>query len=122
MANLLVRIRNGKAVSTSASEENVPPPDPELLDRVRLSLSFPPWVQVASKVGAVDHSRSEVALVNAPSGDYVFCIITKDQADTTWEPPNEGWNLIRSLSALLWKRFEPGHPWPPGPGAERFKP
>ena len=83
---------------------------------------LPPWVQAATKQGAVDHSRSEVVLVNAPSGDYVFSVITKDQADTTYESNNEGWVLIRKVSALLWRHFEPDHPFTPAEGVERFKP
>lgn len=121
VANLLVLIREGKAVSPSASEEMYRHLTRSYWTGEALS-QLPPWVQVASKVGAVDHSRSEVALVNAPSGDYVFSVITKDQADTTWDPPNEGWVLIRKVSALLWERFEPRHRWRPSPGAERFKP
>ena len=121
MARLLELIRAGKAVSPSASEEMYRHLTRSYWTGEALS-QLPPWVQVASKVGAVDHSRSEVALVNAPSGDYVFCVITKDQTDTTWEAPNEGWVLIRKLSALLWRHFEPTRPWHPAPGAERFKP
>ena len=121
MADLLVRIREGKAVGPAASEEMYRHLTRSYWTGEALS-QLPPWVQVASKVGAVDHSRSEVALVNAPSGDYVFSVITKDQADTTWDPPNEGWVLIRKVSALLWSHFEPRHPWHPAPGAERFKP
>jgi beta-lactamase class A len=121
MARLLTLIREGKAVSPAASEEMYRHLTRSYWTGEALS-QLPPWVQVASKVGAVDRSRSEVALVNAPSGDYVFCIITKQQADTTWDPPNEGWVLIRSLSAILWRHFEPKHPWHPAPGAERLKP
>ncbi len=121
MARLLELIRAGKAVSPAASEEMYRHLTRSYWTGEALS-QLPPWVQVASKVGAVDHSRSEVALVNAPSGDYVFCVITKDQTDTTWDPPNEGWVLIRRISALLWHHFEPNHPWHPAPGAERFKP
>jgi len=121
MARLLELIRAGKAVSPAASQEMYRHLTRSYWTGEALS-QLPPWVQVASKVGAVDHSRSEVALVNAPSGDYVFCIITKDQTDTSWDPPNEGWILIRRLSALLWRHFEPRHPWHPAPGAERFKP
>jgi beta-lactamase class A len=121
MANLLVRVRTWKAVSAGASEEMYRHLTRSYWTGEALS-QIPPWVQVASKVGAVDRSRSEVVLVNAPSGDYVFCIITKNQADTTWTPSNEGWTMIRSVSALLWKHFEPKHPWHPAPGAERFKP
>jgi beta-lactamase class A len=121
MARLLVLVRDGKAVSRAASEEMYRHLTRSFWTGEALS-QLPPWVQVASKVGAVDRSRSEVALVNAPSGDYVFCVITKNQDDTSWDRPNEGWILIRQLSALLWRHFEPKHPWQAAPGAERFKP
>jgi len=82
----------------------------------------PPWVQAASKQGAVDHSRSEVVLVNAPSGDYVFSVITKGQVDSSYAGDNAGYVLLRKVSALLWSSFEPRHPWTPAPDAVRFKP
>ena len=121
MAALLTLIRNGSAVTPAASEEMYRHLTRSYWTGEALS-QLPPWVQAASKVGAVDQSRSEVVLVNAPSGDYVFCIITKNQQDTSWESPNEGWVLIRELSALLWRHFEPKHPWHPAEGATRFKP
>ncbi|MDX2120631.1 MAG: serine hydrolase, partial [Gemmatimonadota bacterium] len=121
MANLLVMIREGRAVSRAASEEMYRHLTRSYYTAEALS-ALPPWVQAASKVGAVDRSRSEVVLVNGPSGDYVFCVITKGQEDTSWDPPNEGWVLIRRLSALLWNHFEPKHPWQPAEGATRFKP
>lgn len=121
MARLLALIRAEKAVSPAASQEMYRHLTRSYWTGEALS-ALPPWVQVASKVGAVDRSRSEVALVNAPSGDYVFAVITKNQADTTWDPPNEGWVLIRKVSALLWQHFEPKHPWHPAEGALRYKP
>lgn len=33
---------------------------------------IPPYVQTAAKQGMVDKSRSELVMVNAPHGDYVF--------------------------------------------------
>jgi beta-lactamase class A len=83
---------------------------------------IPPWVQAASKQGFVDHSRSETVLVNAPSGDYVFSVITKDQADSSYDASNAGFTLIRKVSALCWKHFEPRHPFVPAEGVEKFKP
>lgn len=121
MAELLAMIRQGWAVSPAASEEMYRHLTRSYFTGEALS-SLPPWVQAASKVGAVNQSRSEVVLVNAPSGDYVFCIITKDQEDQSWDPSNEGWVLIRKVSALLWNHFEPGHPWQPADGAGKFKP
>ena len=120
MARLLTMIRQGRAVSRAASEEMYRVLTRQYWNGQSLS-QLPPWVQVATKSGSVDASRSEVVLVNAPSGDYVFCVITKDQADTSYGPSNEGYELLRKVSALLWRRFEPKHPWTPAPGAERFR-
>lgn len=67
----------------------------------------PPTVEVFSKNGAVNASRSEVMLVNAPHRPYVFCIITKNNKDQSWDAGNEAWELTRKLSKLLWQYFEP---------------
>ena len=113
MAELLVMIRKGKAVSKAASEEMYRHLTRIYWDDEALS-QIPPTIQVASKQGALSRSKSEVVLVNAPHGDYVFCVITKDQEDTRWEYDNEGYCLIRKVSNLLWNTFEPGYPWQPG--------
>jgi beta-lactamase class A len=60
--------------------------------------------------------------VNAPSGDYVFSVITKNAVDSSYAKDNAGYVLLRRVSALLWSTFEPKHPWTPAPGVERFKP
>ncbi len=110
MTVLLEQIRNGEAVSRKASEEMY-----RVLTRIHWNdealSQIPPYIQVASKQGAVDQSRSEVVLVNAPSGDYVFCVITKDQKDQSWEKSNEGYVLLREVSSLLWNYFEPKNSW-----------
>ncbi|MDP7239546.1 MAG: serine hydrolase, partial [Candidatus Latescibacteria bacterium] len=80
---LLVLIREGRAVSPAASNDLYRHLTRIYWDDEALS-QIPPTVQVASKQGAVSQSRSEVVLVNAPSGDYVFCIITKNQTDTRY--------------------------------------
>jgi beta-lactamase class A len=121
MAELLVRIREEKAVSPAADQQMY-----RMLTRIYWNgealSQVPPWVQAASKQGAVDRSRSEVVLVNAPSGDYVFCVITKNQTDESYEASNEGYVLLRAVSAAMWSYFEPGTPWSPAPGAARFAP
>ena len=68
IAMVLALIRDGKMISEAAAE----------------ALSeIPPYVKVASKSGAVNASRSEVVLVNAPHGDYMdsqqrrFCTYPK---------------------------------------------
>lgn len=121
MARLATLIRQGKAVTPAASEEMYRTMTRSYWTGEALS-QLPPTVQAASKQGAVDRSRSEVLVVNAPSGDYVFCAITKYQADTSYLADNEGYELLRKISALLWRRFEPRHPWTPAEGAGAFKP
>lgn len=121
MARLVTLIRRGEVVSPAASEEMYRTLTRSFWTGEALS-QLPPMVQAASKQGAVDQSRSEVVLVNAPSGDYVFCVITKHQQDVSMKPENEGYVLLRRVSALLWRHFEPRHPWSPAPGAAAFKP
>jgi len=121
MARLATLIRRGTVVSPAASEEMYRTMTRSFWTGEALS-QLPPTVQAASKQGELDQSRSEVVLVNAPSGDYVFCVITKNQQDQSLRPDNEGYLLLRRISALLWRRFEPGHPWTPASGAQAFKP
>jgi beta-lactamase class A len=67
--------------------------------------AIPAYVQAASKQGMVDDSRSEVVLVNAVRGDYVFYVATKNNVDQRWVDDNEAWRLARRVSAVLWKYF-----------------
>lgn len=119
MARLMLMIYEGKAVSPRASEEMYRYLTRSYWDGTALS-QIPPYVQTASKQGAVDSSRSEVVLVNAPHGDYVFCIITNHQQDISWHRDNAGFSLIRRISALLWHYYEPASRWTPAPGMEIY--
>ncbi|WP_345165807.1 serine hydrolase [Nibribacter koreensis] len=119
MASLLTMIREGKAVSPAASERMYRNLGRIYYDSEALS-QIPPYVHTASKSGAVNQSKSEVVLVNAPHGDYVFCIITKNQKDQRWQDDNAGYVLIREVSKTLWQHFEPKSGWKPAPGVERY--
>lgn len=121
MVRLLFIIRNGEIVNPAISEVIYRHLTLNYWNREALS-QIPPTVQAASKVGAVDESRSEVVLVNAPHGDYAFCVATKNQQDTSWAYSNEGYMLIRKVSALLWKYFEPEWPYVPPRDLEKYLP
>jgi len=121
MANLVLKIRNGEAVSQAASEAMYRHLTRNYWNGEALS-QIPPYIQVASKTGTLDESKSEVDVVNAPHGDYVFCIITKNQKDTSWVRNNEGYVLIRKVSALLWHYFEPSDNWKPLAEGEKYLP
>lgn len=119
MCELLVRARDGALGSRAMGEELQRCLARIYWDAEALSV-LPPSVHTLSKQGAVDRSRSEVVLVHAPRGDYVFCVITKNQADTSWKSDNEGFVLLRAVSARLWRHFAPERPYEPPAGRERF--
>ncbi|HJS53719.1 MAG TPA: serine hydrolase [Chitinophagaceae bacterium] len=74
---------------------------------------IPPYIEVFSKNGCVNASRSEVLLVNAPNNPYIFCIFTKNNKDTRWTGSNEAWTMARNLSLMVWKYFEKKDKWEP---------
>lgn len=112
IARALVMIRQGAAVSLAASEQMYRMLTNAYWKDEALS-QIPPTVQAASKQGFVDRSRSEVLLVNAPGGDYVLAVVTKNQVDTSYTPDNEGGRLIRAVSRAVYEHFNPGDAWRP---------
>ncbi|MFC4873954.1 serine hydrolase [Negadavirga shengliensis] len=105
MARLLVGIRKGEVISPAASGRMYRLMSNIFYDEYALS-AIPPHIQTASKQGMVNASRSELVLVNAPNGDYVFYIATKNNEDQRWEEDNEAYELQRRISGLLWRYFE----------------
>ncbi len=114
MARALEMIRQGRAVSPRADEAMYRMLTASYWRGVGLS-QIPPTVQAASKQGFVDRSRSEVLLVNAPGGDYVLAVITRNQQDERYTDDNEGHRLIRAVSRAVYAHFNPGDPWRPLP-------
>jgi beta-lactamase class A len=110
MATILLKIRKGELISKAASDRMYRLMTKGYYDENALS-EIPPYVQAAAKSGSVDDARSEVVLVNAPHGDYVFYVGTKNIKDRSWTRENEAEQLIRKVSALLWNHFEPGSNW-----------
>ncbi|MDB4886084.1 MAG: serine hydrolase [Gemmatimonadetes bacterium] len=112
MASALVMIREGRAVSPRASEAMYRALTKTYWGENAVS-QIPPTVTVASKQGFVDRSRSEAVLVNAPAGDYVLTVITKNQADTSYAAGNEGHRLIRAASRTVYEHWNPADRWRP---------
>ena len=112
MASLATMIKQGNAISSAASEEMYRVMG-NIYWRSEALSQIPPNIATASKQGAVSQSRSEVVMVNAPSGDYVFCVITKNQKDSSWEHSNAGYQLIRTVSKTIWDHYEPNSPYTP---------
>lgn len=119
LATLLEMIYHHEVVSKAASDRMLRSLNKNYWDAEALS-QIPPYATIFSKNGAVDESRSEVALVRGIKSNYVFCICTKNNKDQSWEPTNEAWQLTRKISALLWRHFEKKDRWQPAPAADKF--
>ncbi|MCF0039362.1 serine hydrolase [Dyadobacter fanqingshengii] len=119
MAELVAMIRNGKAINPAVSERMYRYLGMQFWDGESIS-QVPPNIKIAAKSGAVNQAKSEVLVIHAPHGDYVFCVATKNQQDQAWEKDNEGYVLIRKLSAIIWNHFEPKSDWKPLQESEKF--
>ena len=104
MASLFEALANRTLMDASSSEKMLRLLGRNYWDEEALS-QIPPDVFVASKNGAVNASRSEVVYVSGKNARYVFCICTKNNKDISWELNNEGWELARKVSKLLWETY-----------------
>jgi beta-lactamase class A len=105
MASIFEALANRSVMDASSSEKMLRLLGRNYWDEEALS-QIPPDVFVASKNGAVNASRSEVVYVSGKNARYVFCICTKNNKDTSWELNNEGWELARKVSKLLWETYK----------------
>ena len=119
MATLVEKIYKGEVISAAASDRMARFLNRNYWDGEAVS-QVPPYATVFSKSGALDAYRSEVVLVRGVRSSYVFCVITSNNADTSWKYDNEAWRLIRSVSSLLWNFYEPKHQWVLPAGSEKF--
>jgi beta-lactamase class A len=120
MARLLAMIRRGQAGSPWATERMRRALARSFWDGESLS-QIPAHVEVLSKQGAVSDSRSEVLLAHAHSGDYVACFVTDSQEDKSWVADNEGFVLLRKLSAICWELLAASYGPSPEPPALRTR-
>jgi beta-lactamase class A len=105
MATMFETLANRTLMDATSSEKMLRLLGRNYWDEEALS-QIPPDVFVASKNGAVNASRSEAMYVSGKNARYVFCICTKNNKDTSWESNNEGWELARKVSKLLWETYK----------------
>jgi beta-lactamase class A len=113
MGRLLEKIYNKELFSAYASEKMLRAMSRNFWDEDESLGCFPPYIEVFSKNGCVNASRSEAMIVNAPHRPFVFCIFTKNNQDQRWSHDNEAWTLARSIATMLWDYFEPNDKWAP---------
>ena len=113
MASVFERIYHNEVYSPAACDRMMRSLGRNFWDVDEGLSRIPPYIEVFSKNGCVDESRSEVMLVNAPGNPYIFCIFTKNNKDTSWTHTNEAWTLARKISTMLWRHFQPRDKWEP---------
>lgn len=113
MARLFEKIYKGTLFPSTISDRMMRLLGRNFWDQDEALSQVPPQIEVFSKNGCVNASRSEVLLVNAPHQPYIFAIFTKHNKDQQWTHENEAWKLTRKLSRLLWNYFEPKNEWVP---------
>ncbi len=107
MGTILEKIYRNEIFSAAACERMMRCLGRNYWDEDEAISQIPPTIEVFSKNGCVNASRSEVLLVNAPHNPYIFCIFTKNNKDISWTHENEAWAMARKVSKLLWEYFEP---------------
>lgn len=105
MGQLFEKIYRRELFSTALSDRMLRCLGRNYWDEQEAISVIPPTIEVFSKNGCVNASRSEAMIVNAPRNPYVFCIFTKNNRDISWGNTNEAWAMARKLSALLWNYF-----------------
>jgi beta-lactamase class A len=105
MGTIFEKIYHNEIFSATACERMMRCLGRNYWDEDEAISQVPPTVEVFSKNGCVNASRSEVLLVNTPNNPYIFCIFTKNNKDTSWKHENEAWTMARKLSAMLWSYF-----------------
>ena len=99
MVKLLELLENGKVVSPAASKQMI-----EVLKRQQLRDGIArrtAELPVATKTGALDRLRSDVALLYTPKGRIAMAITIDDMPVIDYSPDNPGLLLIADLSQLL---------------------
>lgn len=120
MALILKKIHDGEAASPAACEKMIRIMSSQYWDDF-IDWSVPNDVVVASKVGALNRSRSDSAIVYGPN-PFILTVYTDNARDRRWEWDTEGHVAIRTLGSLAWNGLHPGRPYSPPPGAERWAP
>ncbi len=111
MGSIFEKIYRNEIFSATACERMMRCLGRNYWDEDEAISQIPPTIEVFSKNGCVNASRSEVLLVNAPTNPYIFCIFTKNNKDISWKHENEAWVMARKISKILWEYFEPKDKW-----------
>ncbi len=111
MATVFEKLYRNQVFSPRASDRMMRCLGRNFWDQNEAISQLPPYIEVFSKNGCVNASRSEILLVNGPTNPYILAVFTKNNKDQQWNSSNEAWTLARKISSMLWEYFEPKDKW-----------
>lgn len=120
MGSILRRIYDGTAASPAACRKMVRIMSSQYWDDF-IDYTVPNDVVVAAKVGALERSRSDSAIVFG-SHPYILTVYTDNAKDRSWGFHNEGHDAIREIGSIVWNGFNQNRPYHPKPEDERWAP
>lgn len=120
MGEILEKIYRATAASPTSCERMVRIMSHQYWDDFFTS-QLPPTVTVCSKVGALERSRSDTAIVFGPT-PYILTAYTDDGKDRSWGNDCEAHVSLRKMSAAAWAALNPSLPYTPKKDAERLYP
>jgi beta-lactamase class A len=120
MGRLLELLFHRKGASPAASERMLRIMSHQYWDDYFVS-QIPPGVYTCSKVGALERSRSDVAIVFGPT-PYIVTAYTDDGKDRSWGNDNEAQVALRRISHDVWRALNPRNPYEPPKDAPNWYP
>jgi D-alanyl-D-alanine carboxypeptidase (penicillin-binding protein 5/6) len=92
-------------------------------DDAKLVRGLPMGTTLAHKGGATSAVRCDAGLIESPSGPWVICVLTSENADRVWNAENAGEKLCAAIAETAWRHFQEAASTvadPDTPAAERM--
>jgi beta-lactamase class A len=74
-------------------------------DAALITRQLPPGTRVAHKSGAVDRARSDCGIMYAPAAPLVLCVMTRDNADTSYGVDNAAHLLAARIASEVFAHY-----------------
>lgn len=105
-AKLLAWLHREEAVSTEASREML-----RMLGAQHYQHGIPRYLpggtRVAHKTGSINAARHDCGIVFGPTREYILCIMTRENRDTSWTAANEAETLLADISRIVFDGLNP---------------
>jgi beta-lactamase class A len=105
-ARLLGWIHRGDAVTPELSAEMLRMLEAQFF-RNFIPRHLPSGVRVALKSGFISAARHDCGIVFGPDREYVICVMTRENEDTSSSPENQAEGLIAEVSRLVFRALNP---------------